>query len=265
MIKGIWLTLIAACMYSSFSWSAPVATEASVNGDDVIARVDQHETGYQSLSSNVTLLIVDNKGKIKERFLKAYTLEEQPFGDKRKFVFYQPRDINGTSVLIHSNVIKDDYQWIYLPAFKRVKRIASSNKTTPFVGSEFSYEDLSSQEKEKYENKLIGEETINGIECYVVERRPKYDNSAYQRIIAYIDKEYFRYRKVDYFDHQNKLLKTQLLDDYQLFDGRYWLSQKNIMTNHHNGKHSTMLWMDIEVKAKLSDSHFSLSALKRTR
>ena len=123
----------------------------------VIAAVDQHEDGYQNLQSNVTMILENAKGQRRKRHLDVYTLELTALGDRRKFIFNRPADINGTAILVHSNVVKNDDHWIYLPAFNRVKRIASSNKSTPFVGSEYSYEDLSSQEKEKYVNRYMGE------------------------------------------------------------------------------------------------------------
>ena len=240
------------------------AKDDVVQGDAVIAAVDKHEDGYKDLRSNVTMILENAQGRKRERHLDVYTIEVTPLGDRRKFVFNRPADISGTAILVHSNVVKTDYQWIYLPAFKRVKRIASSNKSTPFVGSEYSYEDLSSQEKEKYSNRYVESTSVNGKACDVIERIPKFPHSAYGRLLAYIDKENHRYRKVEYFDKSGKHIKTQLLEEYQLFDDRYWLPTKTVMTNHVTDKTTSMLWSDIQLDTAQTDTQFTKTALERS-
>ena len=195
--------------------------------------------------------------------MDVYTLELMPLGDRRKFIFNRPADINGTAILVHSNVVERDDYWIYLPAFNRVKRIASSNKSTPFVGSEYSYEDLSSQEKEKYSNRYLEDAMVGGRPCEVIERVPKYPHSAYGKLLAYIDTKDHRYRKVEYFDKAGKHIKTQHLEEYRLFDDRYWLPTRTVMINHVTNKTTSMLWGDIQLKTGHKDRQFTTAALKR--
>ena len=251
----------------SFVWFA-TATGANTQdgltqGDAVIDAVDHHEDGYQNLQSNVTMVLENASGRKRERHLDVYSLELTPLGDRRKFIFNRPADINGTAILIHSNVVESDDHWIYLPAFNRVKRIASSNKSTPFVGSEYSYEDLSSQEKEKYANRYIEDTMVGDRPCKVVERIPKFAHSAYSKLLAYIDIEKNRYRKVEYFDKQGQHLKTQHLEDYKLFDDRYLLPTRTVMINHATNKTTSMLWRDIQLKMGHKDKEFTTAALKR--
>jgi outer membrane lipoprotein-sorting protein len=242
-----------------------VSAQGSADGDVVIAAVDRHEEGYRDIRSNVTMILADARGQTRKRHLDVYALELTPLGDRRKFVFNKPADIDGTAVLIHSNVVENDDQWIFLPAFKRVKRIASSNKSTPFVGSEFSYEDLASQEKEKYTNHYVDSTTLDGVVCDVIERIPRFPHSAYSRLLAYIDRQDHRYRRVEYFDQSGKHIKTQYLEDYRLYDGRYLLPNKTVMVNHATGRQTTMLWDDIRLKTAQTDNQFTTNALKRIR
>lgn len=254
-------------LVSSLLAFAPVAhsQDAALSGDAIIAAVDRHEDGYQDIRSTVTMILEDSRGDSWERHLDVYAIESSPLGDRRRFVFNEPRDIRDTAVLIHSNVVDDDDQWIYLPAFKRVKRISSSNRSTPFVGSEFSYEDLASQEKEKYGNRYVESATLDGRTCDVVERVPRFPHSAYGRLLAYVDREDHRYRKVEYFDHAGKHVKTQYLDDYRLYDDRYLLPNRTVMINHESGKKTTMLWRDIELKTDQSERQFIAGTLGRGR
>ena len=231
----------------------------------MIAAVDKHEEGYRDLRSNVTMILEDARGQANKRFFQFFMQESVPLGDKRKFVFVRPRDIKGTAVLIYSKVVEDDAQWIFLPAFKRVKRISSANKGTPFVSSEFSYEDLASQELEKYSNRFLKSTVLDGNDCNVVERVPNSEHSSYSKLIVYVDKKDNRYRKVEYFDKKGKHIKTQTISDYNLYLDRYLLPDKTVMLNHTNGKKTTMLWADIKLKTGLKDNQFTISGLKRTR
>ena len=262
---SIWAvsTLLASSLVFAISTAGANAQDELARGDAVITAVDQHENGYENLQSNVTMILENAKGQRRERHLDVYTLELTPLGDRRKFIFNRPADINGTAILVHSNVIKNDDHWIYLPAFNRVKRIASSNKSTPFVGSEYSYEDLSSQEKEKYVNRYIGEAMVDGQACDVVERTPDFPHSAYSKLLAYIDIKDHRYRKVEYFDKKGQHMKTQHLKEYQLFEDRYWLPTETVMINHETDKTTSMLWDDIQLKQGHKDKQFTTAALKR--
>ncbi len=257
LLSGMLLILL-------FNGTHAVSKNSTDKGNQVVQAVDNHEAGYINLKSDVTMILEDKKGKTRKRFFKYTMLESEPLGDKRKFVFERPRDIKGTAVLIHSKVVEDDAQWIFLPAFKRVKRISSTNKSTPFMGSEFSYEDLSSQELEKYENHYVRHDACDDKECDVIERVPNFPHSLYSKLVVYVDKKDNRYRKIIYFDKKGKKIKTQTLSDYKLYSDRYLLPNKMVMVNHKNGKKTTMLWEDIKLKTNIVKRHFNVSALKRS-
>ena len=118
---------------------------------------DQNNNGFIDSSSDMTMNLINRKGDVVSRKLRFKRLEVPEDGDKSIAVFESPRDVKGVAILSYAHKVKSDDQWLYLPALKRVKRIASKNKSGPFLGSEFSFEDFSFQEVEKYEYKLIGE------------------------------------------------------------------------------------------------------------
>ena len=142
--------------------------------------------------------------------MKNKTLEGTTDGDKSLIIFEKPRDVKGTATLTFTHKEGSDDQWLYLPAIKRVKRISSNNKSGPFMGSEFAYEDLSSQEVEKYNYKHLRDETFDGKDCYVVERIPMDKYSGYTKQVAWIDKAEYRALKIDFYDRKKSLLKTLL-------------------------------------------------------
>ena len=110
------------------------------------------------------MILRNAQGEESIRKFNSKTLEVDGDGDKSIFIFEHPRDVEGTAVLTFTHKVGPDDQWLYLPALKRVKRISSDNKSGSFVGSEFAYEDLSSQEIEKYTYKWVEDVVCPGFE-----------------------------------------------------------------------------------------------------
>jgi len=258
-------SFITACVFVSWISSA-IAEELSLDtkGRDIMSKVIERDNGFEDFSADVEMSIVDENGSTWVRRMQVSDLEIGGGGEKRLFVFHYPKDVKGTAVLSHTQGIEEK-QWIFLPAFKRVRRISTANKSSPFVGSEFSYEDLASIELEKYRYRYVKMENYSGIECYVVEMQPIYKNSGYAKQLAIVDSTEFIVRRMDYFDHEDELLKTLELEDYQLFIDQYWRPLKLHMVNHQNRRKTLMEWSDIKYRNGLSDNDLSVTALKRAR
>ena len=163
------------------------------------------------------MILKNRQGEESTRYLRFRVLEVNGDGDKNLTIFDRPRDIKKTAFLNFTHARANDDQWLYLPALKRVKRISSSNKSGPFVGSEFAYEDITSQEVEKYTYKWIRDEEYQGQKSFVFERYPAYKNSGYTRQVVWIDQQNYRTLKVDFYDRKNVLLKTLTLTGHQKY------------------------------------------------
>ena len=131
--------------------------------------------------------------------------------------------------------------------------------------SEFSYEDLSSQEVEKYKHKYLGDEDLNGRAVYKLEQIPTYAKSGYTKRITWIDKEHYYPVKTEFYDRKNVLLKTLEFKDYQQYLDKYWRANKMLMQNHQNGKSTDLVWEGYQFNVGFQDKDFSQSALKRIR
>ena len=154
---------------------------------------------------------------------------------------------------------------MYLPKVKRVKRIATQNKSGPFMSSEFAYEDMTSFELEKFKFDYTGDDEVEDQDVFVVEQTPVDQYSGYSKQIAYIDKEHYRLLKMDFFDKKGDLLKTLILDDYELYLDAYWRPHTSEMFNEQTGKSTAMYINDIEFKTGLKDSDLDKDSLKRAR
>jgi len=240
-------------------------------GLDIAIESDKRDTGFVDSTANMVMELRNRHGDTSTRTIRLKTLEIIGDGDKSISIFDKPADIKGTAFLTHSHALEPDEQWLYLPALKRVKRINSKNKSGPFMGSEFAYEDLASQEVEKYTYKYIRDEKLKtaefpeGVDSFVVERYPAYKHSGYTRQLAWVNKDRYVAEKIEFYDRKNALLKTLVNNDYKQYLGQYWRPNEMLMVNHQTGKSTLLKWENYKFKTGLSDKDFSRNSLKRAR
>jgi hypothetical protein len=229
---------------------------------EVAQKSDKVTDGFESSIAQTEMILINASGQQSIRQMEMKTLEGE-HGDKSISTFLTPADVKGTKTLTHEHLNRDDDQWLYLPALKRVKRIASSNKSGSFMGSEFSYEDIGNQDYEKftYEGE-VEEVMLNGEKCYKGVRIPKDKNSGYTKQVSWIAMENFLLKKVDYYDRKSELLKTAIFSDYKKIDG-VWRVGKIEMKNHQNDKSTVLIWKDDKIHAGLSDKEFNKRVLKQ--
>ena len=238
-------------------------SDGKVRGLEIATEADKRDSGWQFQSSDMEMILRNRAGKESRRKISSRQLEVEGDGDKTLSLFHEPRDVRGTAMLTFSHGLEPDDQWLYLPAIKRVKRISSRNRSGPFMGSAFAFEDLSSQELDKYDYRYLRDEPCGVYQCYVIERIPLYDNSGYTRQIVWLDQAEFRSIKIEYYDRKDELLKTLDFSDYQEYPGGYWRADKMEMTNHQTGKSTTLLWFNYDFETPLKSGDFNKNALKR--
>ena len=244
-----------------------LAATPEEKGFEIAARSDRSDRGFGDSKVDLTMILRNAAGAESKRSLEIRTLEvpDEEVGDKSLIVFDSPRDIDGTALLSHAKILDPDDQWLFLPALKRVKRISSVNKSGPFVGSEFAFEDFTALELRKYSYKYLSEEQCGEFTCDVVERYPLYEHSGYTRQVSWIDQSVFQIRKVEFYDRRDDLLKTLTLEGYKQYDGKYWRALKFTMVNHQTGKATDLIYDDYAFGAGLNDKNFVKSVLKRIK
>ena len=245
---------------------AVLAETPEEKGLRIAQEADRADSGWGDMRSGLEMILRNRQGRESRRLMHSRVLEVQGDGDKSLIVFDAPRDVKGTAFLSYTHALKPDDQWLYLPALKRVKRISSRNKSGPFMGSEFAYEDMTSQEVEKYRYRWLRDEALNGRDCYVIERRPRYKYSGYTRQTAWLDKEMLQPLKLDYYDRKDSLLKTLTFEGYKPYlDHPYWRPASAEMVNHQTGKSTVLKWKDYRFKTGLTPRDFDRNSLKRAR
>ncbi|NCF10260.1 MAG: outer membrane lipoprotein-sorting protein [Gammaproteobacteria bacterium] len=243
------------------------STEAQLKGFEVAALSDRSDRGFGDSEVELTMVLRNATGKETQRRLTIATLEvpDESVGDQSLVMFSTPRDIAGTALLSHARILDPDDQWLYLPALKRVKRISSANKSGPFVGSEFAFEDFTSLELNKYDYEWLREETCGAFTCDVVVRHPRYENSGYTRQVSWIDREVHQIRKVEFYDRRGDLLKTLELGDYREYPGGVWRAHRLAMVNHQTRKATDLVYGDYRFGLGLDGKDFVKGRLKRLR
>lgn len=238
---------------------------ANEKGLWVARQIDREDTGFVNQVSQARMTLRNKQGQESTRSMTIKSFEVEGDGDKSLTIFSSPRDVKGTAFLSFTHALEPDDQWLFLPALKRVKRISSSNKSGPFMGSEFAYEDISSQEVEKYTYQYIREEEVLGSKGHVIERVPVDPKSGYTKQVVWIDGANWRIGKIDFYDRKGEKLKTLTFEDYKQYSNEKWRSNRMEMVNHQSGKSTQLVWSDIKFGQDLTERDFDQNALKRAR
>ncbi|MDP5137107.1 outer membrane lipoprotein-sorting protein [Rheinheimera baltica] len=256
-------SLLLLSLVSAVNCATLLADEAK--GLAIAQERKNRDAGWGDSESLTSMILRSAGGDESRREMRTAALEVQGDGDKGLTLFDEPRDVRGTAFLNHAHPTAEDDQWLYLPALKRVKRIASRNKSGPFMGSEFAYEDLSSFELAKYRFNYLRDEPCGDGQCFVIEQTPADEYSGYSKTVAWLDKTHYQPIKVTYYDRKNSLLKTLSLEDYKLYLEKYWRPHKLTMENHQTGKSTDLLIHNIRFNTGRTAADFDTNALQRAR
>mgnify|MGYP000565370719 CR=1 FL=1 len=246
--------------------SAPSLAETpEEKGLAIAIESDKRNTGWKDSTADMKMTLRNKRGEESLRVLRVKSLEVEDDGDKSMTIFDEPKDVKGTALLTFSHKQKSDDQWLFLPALKRVKKISSKNKSGPFMGSEFAFEDLSSQEVEKYTYKYLKDEACGSESCFVIKRFPTDKNSGYTSQTAWIDQSEYRVHKIEFYDRKKSLLKTLESTGYVKYLDQYWRPETMLMQNHQTGKSTDLVWNNYKFQTGLENGDFTKNSLKRAR
>ena len=237
---------------------------AQNKGLEIAQQAHDLDEGFNAYEVELTMILKNANGQESTRAMNSQTLEVANDGDKSMISFMEPKDIKGTAMLTYSHRTESDDKWLFLPSIKRVKRISSNNKSGPFMGSEFAYEDLGSQEVEKYTYEFIKEEQNGTDNIALVDRFPNDTKSGYSKNRVYYNlNQNYRIDKIEFFDRKGSLLKTLNYLDYQLYKDKHWRANVLEVINHQSKKETKLIFKDYNFDVDLSESDFTQNSLKR--
>lgn len=262
MPRAVVLVAIAVTLLSVNSVRAQTPEE---KGLAIAKEVDFRDQGFGDSMNDTKMILRDKYGNERPRYIRNRTREQENDGDKTIVIFDNPGDVKGTAFLSFTHKIGPDDQWLYLPALKKVKRISSNNKAGSFMNSEFAFEDISSQEVEKYTYVYLREDEVEGIAVHVVESDPVDPKSGYSKLHNYIDAERYIPLKVEFYDRGGRMKKTLVIEEYNQYLDKHWRGHRWTMTNHQTGKVTVLEQSNFTFGNGFTDKDFDKNSLARVR
>jgi predicted RND superfamily exporter protein len=265
----------AALLVAALVTPAPVAAqEAAPLGSQLEAREIMERNFFVTKVSAVrieaTMVLVNDRGQRRERRMSSVNkLQPNGIDSKLLVTFSTPADIRGTGFLQVEHSEGDDDLWIYLPALKKSRRLVANNKGDSFVGSDFSYGDISLPKVDRYRHTFVRSEKVDGSDTHVIESVPATEaerrSSGYSRKLTWVRADNFLEVKVEYYDLAARLLKTQVIGRHEQVEPRKgrWFARVREMVNHQTGHRTTFTVDKLEAGVSLGDDLFTTRYIER--
>ena len=264
--------LLASILLSTLCWSIP-STAQDLSAYEVMQRVDARDDG-ETRVAEYTMVLIDRRERQRSRDLIIYSKD---FGEDTRTLssFESPADIAGTAYLNHdwANPDRDDDSWLYLPAMQRVRRIASSDTSDSFLGSDFTYADINGLELDWYDYRFVNEsEVVDGVECWVIEAAPRQElrekaeeATGYSKLQIWIRKDNFVQVRAQAWELRGNRMKYFTASDIREVQGIWTIHrQQAITTRNGRQEHASILQLTaIRYDDSLSDEYFETEFLQR--
>ena len=238
----------------------------ALDGTEIMQKAyDRQKPDFTKAAVQVTL---SKNGKVEEvRNVGEYGRCKNNLSDV-VMVFLSPASVKDTRFLQKENDGKDDDKWIYLPSLKSTRRVAASDGTKSFVGTDFSYDDMSSREVGDDTHELLKESEDKGNfkDLYVVKSTPKDPKSSqYSYRISWVTKDAYIPIYIEMYDKKGKLLKVNEIKSIKKMPGTndrvYNVPMENVMTNVQTGHATVMKMVNISVDQPVPDRNFTTDFL----
>lgn len=239
--------------------------EGAVAQDDAVGIVRKSQVAFfypgGDFQVRVTMDLINLEGKVRKRELTMLR-KNSSAGEEQKYLlyFHNPPDVRGTSFMVWKYPVRDDDRWLYIPAIRMVRRIAANDKRSSFVGSDFTYEDISGRDIESDTHTLLREEEVDGNPCYVIQSIPQ-EEAEYTKKISWIDKGAFLPLKEEYYDVQGELYRLFTADEVKEVQG-FWTVIKRTMRNVKSGHHTEVTFTEAKYQVGVDEGIFSERSLQ---
>jgi outer membrane lipoprotein-sorting protein len=230
-----------------------------------IVRLSRNRIQAETVSTRSRMVSTAKDGSVSERLLDQYS-KDGPRGNRRIIVFQRPAGVANTRFLTMENAGGADDRWIFLPSLGKVRRIAASEGSGSFMGTDFSYDDISSSDRDADldNHRLRGEETLNGRVCYVIESSPKDSSYQYSKMVQWIDKANSVTYKIDLYDKRGNLVKVLEMLDFKEVQGRL-SPMETRMTTLGAGTHTSIFTEILKYDDPIPDGVFTTNYLETGR
>jgi outer membrane lipoprotein-sorting protein len=249
----------AATLLAGLAFAGPAAAQEAKE----IASQALDNNMFATANAQATIdMEISKDGKVVRR-RQIRTLVKRHEGLIRSFVeFVKPTDVAGTKFLSLEVGAGDTQQFIYLPAFKKVKRVVGAQRGKSFMGTDFSYADLEGRDVDDTEWKRLPDDTVKGEACYVIEGRPKKEDQAYGRTVIWVHKANKIPLQSEFFDKDGStLLKRMTVQKLNKKDGR-WIATDSVMETVRKGTSTRLVVAAIDLSTNIPDAALTREALE---
>lgn len=261
MIIGRFVTLLLAFSLCPLAAGSQEAGQ-NLSAKDILERAQEKQFPKNSISEiTMTLISKDGNQRIRKILTKR---KEGPEGENKSVAYFlSPDDVKGTSFLVWEHKSKPNDVFLYLPALKKIRRIAGEQKRQSFMGSDFSYADMESRDVDDAEHRILSEEQLDGHAVWVIESVPKPESdSEYGKLVSRIRKEDFILQKVDFYDKQGNLYKV--MDVLRVGPvGQEILPLHFSMQNVKTGHKTEIVLENVQLGTEIPDDEFTHRAIQR--
>jgi len=212
--------------------------------------------------AKVHMEIINNDGSKRIREMAMLRKDIKDGGDQLFFIYFiKPNDVRNMTFLVKKQVDKDDDRWLFIPSIKMVKRLAASDARSAFVGSDYTYEDISGRHPDKDRHEYLGEEKINDRMAWVIKNSPKEPLDDYSWRKTWVDKETYLVLQESYFDDEGVEVRRFNTTGYKKV-GKYWIGTAGTMVNLETNHKSTAKFSDVQIDIGIPDKVFTQRSLK---
>jgi outer membrane lipoprotein-sorting protein len=238
-----------------------------LNAQDAASIMDSARNRFQmnTISTRSRMVITAKNGSTSERIIDQYS-KDGPNGARTVIVFQRPANVAGTRFLTMDNASGGSDQWIFLPSLGRVRRISASESSGSFMGTDFSYDDISSTNRDVSldTHTLLREENLNGSPCYVIQSLPKNSSYQYSKTVSWIDKSSYLIYKSEMYNRRSELAKVMEMTNFKDVQGRLTPMKTSISTP--GAGTSTTIYLDIlKYDESIPEAVFSTAYLETGR
>ncbi|MBE9509419.1 MAG: outer membrane lipoprotein-sorting protein [Bacteroidetes bacterium] len=261
--KAILIVFIALAMVLTSNAQSGLTAKQIQQKSIEVTRVK----GTEAISK---MTIINQNGQERVRQIAVITkLYDNGNTEKKLIRFSAPADVKGVGFLTYDYNTKDDDKWIYMPALRKTRRIISSESAKSFMGSEFSYADMTLPNIDEYSYKLLGVESVKDISCYKIEITPinedVMDANGFSKKVTFIGKSDFVLRKAVYYDlfeDKEKVMEVESIIEVDKTSHKYRFG-KIVMINIQNGRKSISQIEKIQFNPNIPDDYFTTRYLER--
>ncbi len=247
--------------------SFPAVNTARAEGELTATEImekSQESFYYQGedMKAKVSMGLIDKNGKTRSRVMTMLRMNDSEGGNQKFFIyFHEPGDVKNMTFMVWKYLDKEDDRWIYIPAVDLIRRIASDDKRSSFVGSDFTYEDISGRGAAADDHTLLRTEKLGESDCYVIESIPK-EKTDHVRRLSWIDIETMLPLKEEYYDAQNAMFRVFTADHIETVS-TFPTVMKRTMSNLKTGHRTVVTFRSISYNLGLEEGDFSERHLRR--